>query len=392
MIEKEFNYLVTNYQTPFYFFDMLELKDRIEYLRHKLPNKVKLCYAIKANSFILKDIEDLIDRYEVCSFGEYHICDSSKINKEKIVLSGVYKEEKDLRYLFQNNVSIGIYTIESWEQYNLLKNLTNEFKKNIKVLLRLTSGNQFGMDKSIIHNIFKDLENSPYIKIIGLQFFSTTQKRSIKRLNKELDEVLNFFNELNEEYNANLEEIEFGPGLSATYFIDEEYNEEEYLQEFSKILESIPSSINITLELGRSIAYTCGSYITKVVDTKTNKKENYAIVDGGIHHLVYYGSSLAMRIPEIILFQNKKESNNIENWNICGSLCTINDILVKQLPLNDLKINDYLIFKRVGAYSVTEGISLFLSHDLPGIIKKDLNGNYHLIRNNEATYPFNTPN
>lgn len=171
MIEKEFNYLVTNYQTPFYFFDMVSLKDRIEYLRHRLPNKVKLCYAIKANSFILKDIEDLIDRYEVCSFGEYHICDSSKINKEKIVLSGVYKEEKDLKYLFQNNVSIGIYTIESWEQYNLLKNLTNEFKKNIKVLLRLTSGNQFGMDKSIIHNIFKDLKNSPYIKIIGLQFF-----------------------------------------------------------------------------------------------------------------------------------------------------------------------------------------------------------------------------
>ena len=127
MIEKEFNYLVTNYQTPFYFFDMVSLKDRIEYLKTKLPNKVKLCYAIKANSFILKDIEDLIDRYEVCSFGEYHICDSSKINKEKIVLSGVYKEEKDLRYLFQNNVSIVIYTFESWEQYNLLKYLTNEF-------------------------------------------------------------------------------------------------------------------------------------------------------------------------------------------------------------------------------------------------------------------------
>ena len=53
MIEKEFNYLVTNYQTPFYFFDMVSLKDRIEYLKAKLPNKVKLCYAIKANSFIL---------------------------------------------------------------------------------------------------------------------------------------------------------------------------------------------------------------------------------------------------------------------------------------------------------------------------------------------------
>ena len=82
MNKNEINYLIENYKTPFYFFDMNILKERIEYLRSKLPKKINLCYAIKANSFILKDIEDLIDRYEVCSFGEYHICDSSKINKK----------------------------------------------------------------------------------------------------------------------------------------------------------------------------------------------------------------------------------------------------------------------------------------------------------------------
>lgn len=394
MQKSEINYLIQNYKTPFYFFDMNILKERITFLRNRLPKKVNLCYAIKANSFILKDMEDLIDRYEVCSFGEYHICDASKINKEKIVLSGVYKNKNDIRYLIENNIPIGIYTIESWEQYILLKELTNEFQKKIKVLLRLTSGNQFGLDKEIIHQIFKDLKHyNSYIEVLGLEYFSTTQKRSIKRLTKELEEVVTFEIELNETYNINLNEIEFGPGLSVAYFQDEEYNEEEYLMEFSNLLKNIPESFNITLELGRSIAFSCGSFITKVVDTKTNKKENYAIVDGGINHLVYYGQSLAMRIPEIILYQNERElNNNKENWNICGSLCTINDILIKQLPLNDLRINDYLIFKKTGAYSVTEGISLFLSRDLPGIIKKDLNGKYTLIRDNLATYPFNTPN
>lgn len=391
MNQPEINYLIKNYKTPFYFFDMNILKSRIDYLREKLPKKIKLCYAIKANSFILKDMEQFIDRYEVCSFGEYHICDASNIDKNKIVLSGVYKNVQDIKYLFENNINIGIYTIESWEQYILLKKLTLEYKRNIKVLLRLTSGNQFGMDKNIIHDIFK--ENNSYLEIIGLEFFSTTQKRSIKRLTKELDDVVTFFNELNKNYNANLKEIEFGPGLSVSYFQDDEYNEDEFLNEFSKLLENIPSSIDITLELGRSIAYNCGSFFTKVVDTKTNKKENYAIVDGGINHLVYYGGSLAMRIPKIILYQNERTINNEEkNWNICGSLCTINDILVKQLPLNDLQIGDLLIFKKVGAYSVTEGISLFLSRDLPGIIKKDLNGEFNLIRDNLATYPFNTPN
>lgn len=401
MNKEEIKYLTQNFKTPFYFFDMNILKERIEYLRAKLPKKIKLCYAIKANSFILSDIEDLVDRFEVCSFGEYHICDASNIAKQKIVLSGVSKEENDFRSLFESDTPIGIYTIESWEQYKLLKKLSIEYNRNIKVLLRLTSGNQFGMDKSIIHEIFKD--NPTHFEILGLEYFSTTQKRSIKRLNKELEEVVAFFNELNETYSANLKEIEFGPGLSVTYFKDEEYDEDEYLKEFSNILENIPSSIEITLELGRSIAYSCGSFFTKVVDTKTNKKENYAIVDGGIHHLVYYGQSLAMRIPDITIYQNNRkikenksiENENIENkeenWNICGSLCTINDILIKQLPVNDLQIGDYLIFHKTGAYSVTEGISLFLSRNLPSVIKKGINGKFDIIRGSLPTYSLNTP-
>lgn len=400
MNEQEIKYLIENYKTPFYFFDMNILKERIEFLKSKLPQKVKLCYAIKANSFILKDIEDLVERFEVCSFGEYHICDSSNIAKSKIVLSGVSKEENEIESFFENNIPIGIYTIESFAQYKLLKKLCLKYHQNIKVLLRLTSGNQFGMDKSVIHDILTEIKSEKFsnFTILGLQYFSTTQKRSLKRLAKELSEVTTFFNELNETYEANLTEIEFGPGLSAAYFKDEEYNEEEYLNEFANLLDSIPSNINITLELGRSITYNCGSFFTKVVDIKTNKKENYAIVDGGIHHLVYYGQSLAMRIPEIIIYKNNhilssnKENNKEENWNICGSLCTINDILIKQLPINDLQIGDYLIFKRVGAYSVTEGISLFLSRNLPSIIKKDRQGNYQQIRKNLPIYSLNTPN
>ena len=43
---------------------------------------------------------------------------------------------------------------------------------------------------------------------------------------------------------------------------------------------------------------------------------------------------------------------------------------VKNINENNLKINDTFIFKNVGAYSSTEGISLFLSRDLPKVILK----------------------
>lgn len=58
----------------------------------------------------------------------------------------------------------------------------------------------------------------------------------------------------------------------------------------------------MTLELGRSIAASCGTYLTRVVDVKRNKNQNYAIVDGGMHQMVYYGQSMAMQLPDCRLF------------------------------------------------------------------------------------------
>ena len=66
-MKEELEEIIKKYPTPMYIFDINTLKDRITYLRNKLPSKIKLCYAIKANTFIIKDIENYIDRFEVCS-------------------------------------------------------------------------------------------------------------------------------------------------------------------------------------------------------------------------------------------------------------------------------------------------------------------------------------
>lgn len=51
------------------------------------------------------------------------------------------------------------------------------------------------------------------------------------------------------------------------------------------------------LELGRSIIASSGTYITQVKDIKSNQNGNFAIVDGGMHQMVYYGSGLALNQP-----------------------------------------------------------------------------------------------
>ena len=65
--------ILSAYQTPLYVFDMKNLKERIGFLRSRLPEDVSLCYAVKANPFILGRMEKWIDRFEVCSPGELRI-------------------------------------------------------------------------------------------------------------------------------------------------------------------------------------------------------------------------------------------------------------------------------------------------------------------------------
>ena len=375
--------IIKNFATPTYIFDIKELKNRISYLRNILPEKVKLCYAIKANTFIVDDIEKDIDRFEVCSPGEYYICKEKSIDSKKILISGVYKTPEVINKMLETDSNINSYSIESLEQFELLKNS----KKNIDVLIRITSGNQFGINDYEAKEIIKNRTEYPNINIKGLQYFSGTQKKSIKNLGRELEYMQNLMKDLEKEYEFKTEEFEFGPGFPIVYFENEEFDETEFLKQFSELINNLDFEGKIILELGRAIAATCGKYITKVVDKKINKGQKFAILDGGIHHLVYYGQSMAMKFPMCKIYPEKE--NYEEKWNLCGSLCTINDILVKQYPAGDIQIGDVLIFENTGAYCMTEGISLFLSRDLPGVIKIMENNEIKKVRENLPTYKLN---
>lgn len=383
--------IISDYQTPLYVFDVKELKKRIKYIRNNLPPTVSICYAIKANTFFLKEICDCVDKFEVCSPGELSICLEQGLPAEKLVISGVYKTPEVIENLFIEKHPIGCYTVESLQQFELLRDLSEKYKLYINILLRLTSGNQFGLDDDEAKKIISDRLKYPYINISGIQYFSGTQKNSIKRLKREIEYLDGFMSDVSDNYGFCVGELEFGPGFPVSYFQSESFDEPAFFEEFSKLLLSINYKTKISLELGRSIAASCGSYFTSVVDTKTNKEQNYAILDGGIHHITYFGQFMAMKKPYFELFP-ARSSGEFMDWNLCGSLCTANDILIKQLPVQDLKIGDIIMFENTGAYCVTEGISLFLSRDLPHVVLLGDDGNTKSVRAPINTYKFNSPN
>lgn len=385
------------YPTPFYVFDEGALRGTIDCLQQGLPANASLCYAMKANPFIVAQAARNVERVEVCSPGEMRICQLLGVPNDQVVVSGVHKDEALMRELVLDDKPICRFTVESVRQYHLLERVAQEAGKRIPVLLRLTSGNQFGLDPSDARELVARALTSEWLEFCGMQYFSGTQKTSPKKLQRELTRLDKFLGELATTHGDAVGgmELEFGPGLPAEYYEQDEAvaraKEDTQYEALCDALSAMSFAGSVILELGRAIAAPCGTYVTSIVDTKCNKGQNYAIVDGGMHQLVYYGHAMSLQQPVCSLYP-PRDDDAPELWSIYGSLCTTNDALAKQISLCDVKVGDALVFPKTGAYSMTEGISLFLSRDLPRIVMVDFDGNMWETRGRIETYPFNCPN
>ena len=394
VIRKTFADALEQFPTPFYLFDCDELHAQIERLRARMPQRVQLCYAMKANPFIVAPASDDVERIEVCSTGEFRTCQETRVPLEKIVLSGVSKDASLLHELIGAGVEISRYTAESVTQYDMLEKIACTHDAVIPVILRLTSGNQFGMDKQDLVAVAARAVANPHIRFCGIQYFSGTQKSSAKRYERELGKLDRVVDELAQTLGMAIPEIEYGAGLPVEYFGDSRSDarsaEDAMVDSLAELLGAMAFDGPIIVELGRAIAACCGAYATRIVDAKCNKGSNFAIVDGGLHQLVYYGHAMALQQP-FCHTEPKRNASSDTPWTICGSLCTTNDILAKQMPFGDVQIGDVIVFENTGAYCMTEGHAAFLNRDLPRVIMADRNGGLHVVRERIETYPLNTP-
>ena len=385
------NRLLQENKTAFYVFDIGKLKARIAHLQAALPPEVVLCYAVKANTFITKELIDTIHRFEICSPGEAEICRAVGVPSENMVISGVYKTPEVMEAMVADPSFHPIYTVESLEQYELFRRLAKEYGRTLPLLLRLTNGSQFGINKGDIEAIIARRGETPELDILGIQFFSGTQKTSLKKLKREVGKLDDLLTLLEEKYGFVAQELEYGTGFPVSYFQSDELDEAELLSGFSELLRDMTHHPKVTLELGRSIAASCGTYYTHIVDLKRNQEQNYALVDGGMHHLVYFGQHMAMKQPFFHVC-GKEDLPATDQWNICGSLCSMNDVMTKQSPLPDLALGDVLAFENAGAYCMTDGISLFLSRDIPAVYLLLENGTAVQVRKAFDTATLNQPN
>ncbi len=375
------------FATPAFIFDADEFGRRAKNVKSAIGG-ASLCYSIKANPFLLACLPEEIDRVEVCSPGELAICRRVGVDPSTVVYSGVNKGSEDIAEAIEYGAEL--LTAESLRQLGLINAAALAAGKRVRVALRLTSGNQFGMDSENLKRAVAEKGSYEGVDIVAIHYYSGTQKKKLAVVEKELAELEELADTLEERFGLSGISLEYGPGLPADYFGDDpEGRDMAVLAEAGAMIAAVAARRSVTVEFGRFLASPCGTYLTAAADIKNNNGENFVICDGGINHLKYYGQTMAMQTPPITLLGDHGERT--EDYTLCGSLCTTADILVRKVTLPALSVGDVLAFGRCGAYSVTEGIGLFLSRQLPRIVLHSERGGNRLLRDFYGTDILNSP-
>lgn len=384
----ELTVLAARLPTPAYVFDSDLFAKRARLVKEAFGEKTGLCFSMKANPFLLGCLPEVFDKIEVCSPGELTICEKTGANMAAVIFSGVNKTAADVERAMEDHV--GTFTAESMLHLKRINDSALRRGKRVPLLLRLTGGSQFGMDEAEILRIIRNRTDYAGVEIVGLHYFTGTQKRKISLIEKELALVGDLVAKVENGYGFRLGRVEYGTGLAVDYFdADADEKEAQRLMAVAPAVRALSEKVELTVEMGRFFAAPCGFYFTKVMDTKTCCQVNYAIVDGGLNMLKYDGQIQGMQIPTITHIGADKTAP--EKWTLCGSLCTTADVLARNAAFSGLKIGDILVFHRTGAYSAMEGMALFLSREMPAVALYSRQTGLKIVRNQIHTDIFNTP-
>jgi len=385
--------------TPAYFYHTHEIDSQIKSLRRLLTDRFRLYYSVKANPnpALVSYIYQAADGVEVASEGELYLALQAKVKPCNILFIGPGKKKEEIRFAIERRIKAIV--AESWEELLLIQSVSkqvdvytsvalriNPAAKNIPGRLKMGGGaSPFGIDEELIPEIIAGIQALDHIRLIGLQVYLGTQVLDEAQL------VGNFamIGKLAMGVNAmhTLEFIDFGGGFGIPYYKnDRDLDLHRASRDMHTLLagwksQKVLEHCEWIAESGRFIVAESGILLTRVLYKKKSRGSIYVVLDGGSNiHAAAAGIGRFARHNFPVTAIQQVASDEMENVQIVGPLCTPTDVIVQDAMLPVLRKGDYVVIQKSGAYGMTSSPVHFLGHALPGEWLLGEGGAYSVIR------------
>jgi diaminopimelate decarboxylase len=378
------------YGTPLYLYDFDVIERQVTRLRRALGPRLEIAYAVKANPSlgILSFLRKFDLSSDVASRGELRAVRRAGCPPSKILSTGPAKSDADLEALVRARVSI-VHAEGEWE-LERLEEIARRLRRQIPVGLRLNppwgiaeknviiggpGAKKFGFDLKSARQILRMRNRFPHLEVCGFQVFNASNVLDARLLVENVRRVLALSISLSKKYAVPLRSVDFGGGFGVPYADNEKPLDLGILRKglagIAREARSsgLPDSTRLVFEPGRFLVAESGTYVVKVLGTKSSRGVDYVLVDGGVHHFlrpVLFGTPHRVRlVGRKARAGGGRSSPSQKSLVLSGPLCTSLDILhpAARMPLPVR--GELLAFENAGAYGFTESMPLFLSHEWP---------------------------
>lgn len=337
-----------------------------------LPSRARVAYAVKANPLpdLLRSLGNMGASFDCASIGELQRVAALELEPGRMFFAGPGKREGELALALRLGVRV---QAEGWEDLARLESLAaGPVDVNLRVhpaggveeSNRIIGGagpSAFGVDEEAVPELLERARGLRKVRIRGLHVFAASNQREAAQLLATHAMVFELGRELHLRHGLDLQQLDVGGGLGVPYAHDQAALDVEVLGDgLTRLLaEHDWFKGELILEPGRFIAAPCGVYLARVVRVKASRGESFAILEGGINHLLR-----PLLTGEAFPVRKVGGGGPTASITLAGPLCTSLDRLGK-VELPPLEPGDLLAFGMAGAYGRTEGMTHFLSHPEP---------------------------
>ncbi|HEX4846472.1 MAG TPA: hypothetical protein VFV26_09655 [Geothrix sp.] len=364
--------LAEGHGTPCFAYSAAVAAEQFTALRQVLPSRVRLAYAVKANPHpdLLTCFASLGASFDCASIGELGRVEALGLPMGRTFFAGPGKREAELEKALAMGVRV---QAEGWEDLARIDALVDrETAVNLRVhpafdidegsrIIGGSGPSAFGVDEEAVPALLERAAGLRHVRIRGLHVFAASNQRDAAKLRAIHGAVLDLARRLHEAHGLVLEQIDLGGGLGVPYAPEETpLDLKAFGQGLSDLMARHPwFTGELILEPGRFLAGPCGVYLARVVRIKESRGTRFAILEGGINHLI---RPLLTGQPFPVKAVGKGAGEL--SYTLAGPLCTSLDRLGEaRLPV--LAAGDLLAFGTTGAYGLNEGMTHFLSHPVP---------------------------
>lgn len=341
-------------------------------LRAVLPSRVRLAYAVKANPHpaLLARFAALGASFDCASIGELARVEALGLPAGRTFFAGPGKREAELRKALDLGVRVQAEGFEDLARVDALVDRETAVNLRVHPAFDIDEGHRiiggsgpsaFGVDEEDLPRLLERAARLRHVRIRGLHVFAASNQGDAAKLLAIHGAVLALAKRLCDAHSLTFEQIDLGGGLGIAYApgvapLD--------LAALGRGLSDLLARHawfegELILEPGRFLAGPCGVYLARVVRIKESRGTRFAILEGGINHLIR-----PLLTGEAFPVKAVGKGGGAVPYTLAGPLCTSLDRL-GEACLPELAPGDLLAFGSTGAYGLSEGMTHFLSHPVP---------------------------